>query len=196
MTARVIAEENDEYAEHVAAVSDRLASHSCWTDKLAGQSLLDRSDLSQVMALKGWQERSDVHSPTCDWSEDPGGEPGRPACCGRMCTCLRNAAYNEWSREVTYGARIADGPDDEERYAGETVEVADSVNANVDLHRALSELPDEQRAAVWSVHAEGNTLEETATDLGVPLQTIAYRQKAALEKLRLNVRLLLAALPD
>lgn len=193
MTARVIAQELDEYAEHVATVSDRLASTKKWSDRLAGQSFLDQDDLSQVMRIKGWEGRSQVHSSTCGWPDDPGGERGRPACCGLMCASLRNAAYNELAREWNYRGRIADRPGDTEGTsddrAGEAVEVADAVSASVDLHSALAKLPPEQRDAVWSVTAQENTLAEAASDLGIPLQTVAYRQRVALMKLKLLVSL-------
>lgn len=52
------------------------------------------------------------------------------------------------------------------------------------LEKALGELPEEQREAVILRIWSGMTLEETASTLGIPLNTVASRYRYALEKLR------------
>jgi len=52
------------------------------------------------------------------------------------------------------------------------------------LQRALSELPEEQRAVVVMRIWDGLTLQEAAEATGVPLNTAASRYRYAIEKLR------------
>ncbi|MFZ1206307.1 MAG: sigma-70 family RNA polymerase sigma factor [Candidatus Acidiferrales bacterium] len=52
------------------------------------------------------------------------------------------------------------------------------------LEKALGELPEEQRETVVLRIWSGMTLEEIASTLGIPLNTVASRYRYALEKLR------------
>jgi RNA polymerase sigma-70 factor, ECF subfamily len=56
------------------------------------------------------------------------------------------------------------------------------------LERALAELPEEQREVVVMRVWSGLTLEEIATAVGAPLNTIASRYRYALDKLREHLK--------
>jgi RNA polymerase sigma-70 factor (ECF subfamily) len=53
-----------------------------------------------------------------------------------------------------------------------------------EVHRALAELPDEQRTTVYLAYFEGRTHSEIAERLGVPLGTVKTRLRLALGRLR------------
>jgi RNA polymerase sigma-70 factor, ECF subfamily len=61
-------------------------------------------------------------------------------------------------------------------------------DAAIALERALAELPEEQCEAIVMRMWSGMTLEEIASAVGVPLNTIASRYRYAMEKLREKLR--------
>jgi RNA polymerase sigma-70 factor, ECF subfamily len=60
--------------------------------------------------------------------------------------------------------------------------------ASLALEKALGELPEEQREVVVMRVWSGLTLEEIATAVGAPLNTIASRYRYALDKLREHLK--------
>lgn len=52
------------------------------------------------------------------------------------------------------------------------------------VHRALADLPDDQRAAVWLAYFRGLTHSEIAEELDIPLGTVKTRLRLAFDKLR------------
>jgi len=53
----------------------------------------------------------------------------------------------------------------------------------IDVWRAVDALPDDQRAAVMSVYAEGRTYEEAALDTGIPLGSLKRYLRLGLQRL-------------
>jgi RNA polymerase sigma-70 factor (ECF subfamily) len=53
-----------------------------------------------------------------------------------------------------------------------------------EVHRALAELPDEQRTTVYLAYFEGRTHSEIAERLEVPLGTVKTRLRLGLGRLR------------
>lgn len=96
MTARVIAEERDQYAEYVGEVAVRLSWGSGLSDWLGAQSTLGREDLVELMLRKGIEDRDKVHK-ACRWPEVP---EGQNVCCPHLVTCLQNVARDALRKET------------------------------------------------------------------------------------------------
>lgn len=60
----------------------------------------------------------------------------------------------------------------------------------LDLERSLAELPEAERDVLAAVYIEGNTYEEAAERLGVPLGTLKRRQTQGLRSLRQKMGLM------
>jgi RNA polymerase sigma factor (sigma-70 family) len=64
------------------------------------------------------------------------------------------------------------------------VEDVESLEKKIDVRRALAQLPEDIRAAVWAVYAEGASWQDVADELGTPRKTLFDRVQKALPFLR------------
>lgn len=67
---------------------------------------------------------------------------------------------------------------------GPVVDDVAAINTKIDVHQALSKLPEDVRRAVWAIYAEGATEREVAEELGIPRTTLQQLVSAALSDLR------------
>lgn len=211
MTARVIAEEHDEYAEHVANyVSGRVARGVSISD----QSLLDHDDVSQFMQMKAWLSRDKVHDDDCwtrsgrsEWPDESRGLK----CCDLVRPCLENAAKDQVKRErrrrkvklelvdpALFSGEASDGSTMRQLPVARSAEdeALETIYGDGDtrLWRAVSELPSDQRAMVELFAELGES--KAARALGTPRTTVAYRLKRTLREVREKMDAHLAELPD
>lgn len=194
MTARVIAAEEDDYADHIARVAEALKRSG--ELRLGGQWELSRDDLVTVMSMKGMEDRDKIHSTDCDWRVIPEGEP---ACCGYVVRCLLNAAKDalhaarsRHRKLPTYATSAvflggASG-DDWEPIHGEVASAArrsgDDVADLVRVLRAMEELSAEQRTIVLLHASEGLSFSAVADIVGAASSTTSDRFHAALKRIR------------
>jgi RNA polymerase sigma-70 factor (ECF subfamily) len=99
---------------------------------------------------------------------------------GYVYRAVRNAALN--ARRSNLRLAELDPQNSVFRHRGGNQEAA------LALEKALAKLPEEQREVVVMRVWSGLTLEEMATAVGAPLNTIASRYRYALDKLREHLK--------
>lgn len=109
-----------------------------------------------------------------------------------LCNILRNCYIDHRRREPV--TENIDCLSDDPRLAADFAPEQSDVIARV--RTAVSNLPESQRTVLSMVDLEGFSYTEVATALGIPIGTVTSRISRAREALRVELRDLVADLPD
>lgn len=101
-----------------------------------------------------------------------------------MKTVTRNEAYNFLRRlamEKVILNRLAEGMDERDTSIGQSLEWKEY---HVLVARAISQLPEQQRAVYQLSRGEDMSYQQIADELGISINTVKYHMKQALQNIR------------
>lgn len=113
-------------------------------------------------------------------------DAGRGSVRGWLTTITRNAAIDRRRGRFRHQQQERDIDDYAYRLAGGSEDVWQTVKQSLEgeeIHRALRELPDEQRRALELAYFDGLTQAEIAERLEIPLGTVKSRARLGLQRL-------------
>ncbi len=111
------------------------------------------------------------------WSRLSGYKPEAGQLCAYLYGAARRQAFDWWRKQSS--ARCASGGD-----AVEDIAVASQIEKRSVVEDAFQRLPAEQRALLWLREVEGQSYDELAAILDIPMGTVRSRLFAAREALR------------